>query len=93
MRLPPKMTPAQIAEAQRMAREWKLLGAPGESRPEFALDERAAKDGKGLSPGLRPSDASTRRGSGPTGVARDGTESAPSRLDRDTDGTTPARAA
>ena len=29
MRLPPKMTPAQIAEAQRMAREWKRLGAPG----------------------------------------------------------------
>ena len=24
-----KMTPAQIAEAQRMAREWKRLGAPG----------------------------------------------------------------
>ena len=23
------MTPAQIAEAQRMAREWKRLGAPG----------------------------------------------------------------
>ena len=32
MRLPPKMTPAQIAEAQRMAREWKRLGAPGKSR-------------------------------------------------------------
>ena len=31
MRLPPKMTPAQIAEAQRMAREWKRLGAPGKS--------------------------------------------------------------
>ena len=31
MRLPPKMTPAQIAEAQRMAREWKRLGAPGRS--------------------------------------------------------------
>ena len=30
--LPPKMTPAQIAEAQRMAREWKRLGAPGKSR-------------------------------------------------------------
>ena len=42
MRLPPKMTPAQIAEAQRMAREWKRLGAPGKSRPECALDERAA---------------------------------------------------
>jgi hypothetical protein len=26
----PKMTPAQIAEAQRMAREWKRLGAPEE---------------------------------------------------------------
>jgi hypothetical protein len=25
----PKMTPAQIAETQRMAREWKRLGAPG----------------------------------------------------------------
>ena len=32
MRLPPKMTPAQIAEAQRMAREWKRLGGPGKSR-------------------------------------------------------------
>ena len=42
MRLPPKMTPAQIAEAQRMAREWKRLGAPGKSRSECALDERAA---------------------------------------------------
>src|ERR1700733_6851289 len=40
--LPPKMTPAQIAEAQRMAREWKRLGAPGKSRSECALDERAA---------------------------------------------------
>jgi hypothetical protein len=37
-RLPPKMTIAQIAEAQRMAREWKGLG----SRSECALDERAA---------------------------------------------------
>ena len=42
MRLPPKMTPAQIAEAQRMAREWKRLGAPGRSRSACALDERAA---------------------------------------------------
>ena len=42
MRLPPKMTPAQIAEAQRMARESKRLGAPGKSRSECALDERAA---------------------------------------------------
>src|ERR1700733_4453790 len=42
MRLSPKMTPAQIAEAQRMAREWKLLGPPGKSRSECALDERAA---------------------------------------------------
>ena len=42
MRLPPKMTPAQIAEAQRMAREWKRLGAPGKSRSECALGERAA---------------------------------------------------
>ena len=42
MRLSPKMTPAQIAEAQRMAREWKRLGAPGKSRSECALDERAA---------------------------------------------------
>ena len=42
MRLPPKMTPAQIAEAQRMAREWKRLGAPGKSRSERAWDERAA---------------------------------------------------
>ena len=40
--LPPKMTPAQIAEAQRMAREWKLLGPPGKSRSECALDECAA---------------------------------------------------
>jgi hypothetical protein len=32
------MTPAQIAEAQRMAREWK----PGKSRSDCALDERAA---------------------------------------------------
>jgi hypothetical protein len=46
MRLPPKMTPPQIAEAQR-TREWtKRLGAPGKSRSECALDERAApKDG------------------------------------------------
>ena len=36
MRLLPKMTPAQIAEAQRMAREWKRLGAPGKSRSECA---------------------------------------------------------
>jgi hypothetical protein len=36
------MTPAQIAEAQRMARESKRLGAPGMSRSECALDERAA---------------------------------------------------
>ena len=42
MRLPPKKTPAQIAEAQRMAREWKRLGAPEKSRSECALDERAA---------------------------------------------------
>jgi hypothetical protein len=42
MRLSPKMTPAQIAEAQRMAREWKRLGAPGKSRSERAWDERAA---------------------------------------------------
>jgi hypothetical protein len=42
MRLPTKMTPAQIAEAQRMAREWKRLGAPGKSRSECAFDERAA---------------------------------------------------
>jgi hypothetical protein len=42
MRLPPKMTPAQIADAQRMMREWKRLGAPGKSRSECALDERAA---------------------------------------------------
>jgi hypothetical protein len=42
MRLPPKMTPAQIAEAQGMACEWKRLGAPGKSRSECALDERAA---------------------------------------------------
>jgi hypothetical protein len=42
MRLPPKITPAQIAEAQRMAREWKRLGASGKSRSECALDERAA---------------------------------------------------
>src|ERR1700735_3903000 len=41
MRLPPKMTPAQIADAQRMMREWKRLGAPGKSRSECALDERA----------------------------------------------------
>ena len=36
-----------------MARERKRLGAPGKSRSECALDERAApKDGKGLLPGL-----------------------------------------
>ena len=46
MRLPPKMTPAQIAEAHRMAREWKRLGAPGKSRSECALDERAASKGR-----------------------------------------------
>jgi hypothetical protein len=34
MRLPPKMTLAEIAAAQRMTREWKLLGAPGKSRSE-----------------------------------------------------------
>jgi hypothetical protein len=28
--------------AQQMAREWKRLGAPGKSRSECALDERAA---------------------------------------------------
>jgi hypothetical protein len=42
MRLLPKMTPAQIAGAQRTTREWKRLGAPGKSRSECALDERAA---------------------------------------------------
>ena len=42
MRLLPKMTPAQIAEAQRMARERKRLDAPGKSRSECALDEPAA---------------------------------------------------
>ena len=36
------MTPAQIAEAHRMPREWKRLGAPRKSRSECALDERAA---------------------------------------------------
>jgi hypothetical protein len=41
MRMPPKMTPAQIAEAQRMTRGWQRLGAPGKSRSECALDERA----------------------------------------------------
>ena len=46
------MTPAQIAEAQRMAREWKRLGAPGKSRSECALDERAAPR-EGLLLGLR----------------------------------------
>ena len=46
------MTPAQIAEAQRMAREWKPLGAPGKSRSECALGERAAP-GKDLLLGLR----------------------------------------
>ena len=35
-----------------MAREWKRLGAPGKSRSECALDERAAP-GKGLLLGLR----------------------------------------
>jgi hypothetical protein len=39
MRLPPKMKPAPIAEAQRMAREWKFLGAPGKNRSECALDD------------------------------------------------------
>jgi hypothetical protein len=43
MRLPPKMTPAQIAEAQRLAREWRRLGAPGKSRSQCALDQRAAQ--------------------------------------------------
>ena len=38
-----KMTPDQIAEAQRMAREWKRLGASGKSRSECALAERAAQ--------------------------------------------------
>jgi hypothetical protein len=53
MRLPPKMTPAQIAEAQRMAREWKPLGTPAKSRSECVLDDVRSKDGKGLLPGLR----------------------------------------
>ena len=35
-------TPTQVAEAQRMAREWKRLVAPGKSRSECALDECAA---------------------------------------------------
>ena len=42
IRLPPKMTPAQMAETQWVAREWKRLGAPGKNRSECALDERAA---------------------------------------------------
>jgi hypothetical protein len=51
MRLPPKMTPAQIAEAPRMAREWKPLGAPGKNRSQCALDERAApRTGRVLCP-------------------------------------------
>jgi hypothetical protein len=52
MRLPPKMTPAQIAEAQRMAREWKRLGALGRA----ALSARRTNvrlQGTGLLPGLR----------------------------------------
>jgi hypothetical protein len=46
------MAPAQIAEAQRMAREWKHLGAPGKSCSDCALDERRPQ-GKGLLLGLR----------------------------------------
>ena len=52
MRLLPKMTPPQIAEAQRMAREWRRLGAPGKS----ALSARGTNvrlHGKGLLLGLR----------------------------------------
>jgi TPR repeat protein len=41
-RVAAKMTPAQIAEAQRMARELGRLGAPRKSRSECALDERVA---------------------------------------------------
>ena len=38
-------------EAQRMTREWKRLGAPGKSRSECALDERAApKSGRVFCP-------------------------------------------
>ena len=52
MRLPPKMTPAQIAEAQRMARESKRVGRPGRA----ALSARWTNvrlQGKGLLLGLR----------------------------------------
>jgi hypothetical protein len=52
MRLLPKMTPAQIAEAQGMARELKRLGASGKSRSECALDD-VRLQGKGLLLGLR----------------------------------------
>jgi hypothetical protein len=46
MRLPPKMTPAQIAEAERMAREWKRLGAPGKSRSDCAFGRTCGSKGR-----------------------------------------------
>ena len=52
-RLPPKMTPAQIAEAQRMAREWKRLGAPRKSSSPSARWTNVRLQGKGLLLGLR----------------------------------------
>jgi hypothetical protein len=52
MRLPPKMTPAQIAETQRMAREWKRLGAPGKSAMSARWTNVRLQE-KGLLLGLR----------------------------------------
>ena len=52
MRLPPKMTPAQIADAQRMAREGSASVRPGRA----ALSARWTNvrlQGKGLLLGLR----------------------------------------
>ena len=46
------MTPAQIAEVQRMAREWKRLGAPGKSRSECRWTN-VRLQWKGLLLGLR----------------------------------------
>ena len=46
MRLPPKMTLAQIAEAQRMTREWKRLGAPGKSRSQVRVGRTCGSTGR-----------------------------------------------
>ena len=49
------MTPAQIAEAQRMAREWKRLGASGKSCSGVRVGRTCGSKGRVFMLGLRSS--------------------------------------